>query len=451
MKKFMAIAAAAALVLSLTACKNDTVSDSGSSAPDSSAADSNTPDSSDSGVSSDSSESDIADSGNSESEPQKEIEEIPYTLGGELTPTMIANSRYNVGNQVRLAEFFKKLQAGEEVTAAFLGGSITQGSSAGNDLCYARLTANWIQEQFPDATVNYVNAGIGATGSYIGVHRCENDVLSHDPDIVFVDFSVNDTTERTELNKLTYESLMRKLWFAESSPAIVTIAMTQDNGTSFQDYHGEIVKRYDIPMISYKNAILDIIDKGYIKWTDISDDNIHPNVPGHALLTDLITNYLQSVIDNLDSISGEESDFSQPSESGEKYLNAKLLTPADTEPASLGAFMVRDAAFGGFNGSWMLKSSDGQLTEADGIEFKVTAKNIGLLYGKTISNPVKADIYIDGELITTLDTDFSGGWGNYVEFAEIAALPEEGEHTLKIVPQSKDGAAAMYISAIAIS
>lgn len=446
MKKFMAIAAAAALVLSLTACKNDTVSDSGSSAPDSSAADSNTLDSADSGTISDNPES-----GSSESEPQEEIEEIPYALGGELTPTMIANSRYNVGNQVRLAEFFNKLQAGEEVTVAFLGGSITQGSSAGNDLCYARLTANWIQEQFPDATVNYVNAGIGATGSYIGVHRCDNDVLSHDPDIVFVDFSVNDTTERTELNKLTYESLMRKLWFAESSPAVVTIAMTQDNGTSFQDYHGEIVKRYDIPMISYKNAILDIIDKGYIKWTDISDDNIHPNVPGHALLTDLITNYLQSVIDNLDSISGEESDFSQPSESGEKYLNAKLLTPADTEPASLGAFMVRDAAFGGFNGSWMLKSPDGQLTEADGIEFNVTAKNIGLLYGKTVSNPVKADIYIDGELITTLDTDFSGGWGNYAEFAEIAALPEEGEHTLKIVPQSTDGAAAMYISAIAIS
>ncbi len=446
MKKFMAIVAAAALVLSLTACKNDTVSDSGSSAPDSSAADSNTLESADSGTISDNPES-----GSSESEPQEEIEEIPYALGGELTPTMIANSRYNVGNQVRLAEFFKKLRAGEEVTVAFLGGSITQGSSAGNDLCYARLTANWIQEQFPDATVNYVNAGIGATGSYIGVHRCDNDVLSHDPDIVFVDFSVNDTTERTELNKLTYESLMRKLWFAESSPAVVTIAMTQDNGTSFQDYHGEIVKRYDIPMISYKNAILDIIDKGYIKWTDISDDNIHPNVPGHALLTDLITNYLQSVIDNLDSISGEESDFSQPSESGEKYLNAKLLTPADTEPASLGAFMVRDAAFGGFNGSWMLKSSDGQLTEADGIEFNVTAKNIGLLYGKTVSNPVKADIYIDGELITTLDTDFSGGWGNYAEFAEIAALPEEGEHTLKIVPQSTDGAAAMYISAIAIS
>ncbi len=448
MKRFIAIAAASALILSLTACKNDTTSDSGSSAPDSSVSDSapdtaNTPD------------SDVPDSSpessNTESEPQEEIEEIPYTLGGELTPTMIANSRYNVGNQARLAAFFRKLQAGEEVTAAFLGGSITQGTSAGNDLCYARLTANWLQEQFPDAKVNYVNAGIGATGSYIGVHRCDAQVLSQDPDIVFVDFSVNDTTERTEMNKTTYESLMRKLWFAESSPAIVTIAMTQENGTSFQEYHGEVVKRYDIPMISYKNAILDIIDKGYIQWTDISDDDIHPNIPGHALLTDLITNYLQSVIDDLDNIGAEESDFSQPSENGDKYINAKLLRPSDTEPASFGAFTVRDAAFGGFDGSWLLKSSEGEFTEADGIEFNVTAKNFGIIYGKTTSNSVKADVYIDGELITTLNTDFSGGWGNYAEFAEIAALDEEGEHTLKIVPQSTGDSAVMYISAIAIS
>lgn len=448
MKKFIAIAAAAALVLSLTACKNDTTSDSGSSASDSSVSES-TPDTSSAPESS--VPDDVPETSDTESEPPKEVEEIPYTLGGELTPTMIENSRYNVGNQARLAAFFKKLQAGEEVTAAFLGGSITQGTSAGNDLCYARLTANWLQEQFPDATVNYVNAGIGATGSYIGVHRCDTDVLSKNPDIVFVDFSVNDTTERTELNKITYESLMRKLWFAESSPAIVTIAMTQDNGTSFQEQHGEVVRRYDIPMISYKNAILDVIDKGYIQWTDISDDNIHPNVPGHAILSGLITNYLQSVIDDLDNIGTEESDFSQPTENGDKYINAKLLTPADTEPVSFGAFTVRDAAFGGFDGSWLLKSSEGQFTEEDGIEFKVTAKNIGLLYGKTISNSVKADIYVDGELITTLDTDFSGGWGNYAEFAEIAALDSEGEHTLKIVPQSTDGPAAMYISAIAVS
>ena len=81
MKKFMAIAAAAALVLSLTACKNDTVSDSESSAPDSSAADSNTPDSADSGTSSDNPES-----GNRKASRRKRSRRYPTHWAGSLPP-----------------------------------------------------------------------------------------------------------------------------------------------------------------------------------------------------------------------------------------------------------------------------------------------------------------------------------------------------------------------------
>jgi hypothetical protein len=227
--------------------------------------------------------------------------------------------------------------------------------------------------------------------------------------------------------------------------------MTQENGTSVQELHGEICKKYDIPMISYKNAILDIIDKGYIKWTDISDDNIHPNVPGHALLSNLITNYLQSVIDNLDNITGEESDFSGASETGTKYQNASLVMSSNSEPTSLGSFFVKSGDFGGFSDPWVIKQSDGQFTDEDGIEFEVTAMNIGIFYGKLISNGCKADIYIDGDYRATIDGDYTGGWGNYVEFAEVATFISEGTHTVKIVPQSTDHASVFYVSAIAIS
>ena len=438
MKRFTAAALACAMILSLTACsKTETSSTPADSAPAQSA--------------SDAPAVDADNSTPADETPDQEIEEIPYVLGGELTPTMIANSRYNVGNQVRLAGVIRKLQAGEEVTVAYLGGSITQGTSAGNDLCYARLTTNWIAEQFPDAKVNYVNAGIGATGSYIGVHRADEQVLAYSPDLVFVDFSVNDTYDRMDINRSAYESLLRKLWLAESAPAVVCVAMTQDNGTSVQEQHGEICKKYDIPMISYHDAILDVINKGYIKWTDISDDNIHPNVPGHAVLSAMITNYLQSVIDNLDSISGEESDFSAVSESGTKYQNAHFLFSANTESTSSNGFEIKSGYFGGFDSPWMCRATDGQFAEDTALEFEVEAKNIGILYGKLTSNYAKADIYIDGEYRTTLDGDFSGGWGNYVEFAEIATFISEGKHTIKIVPQSKDGAAAFYVSAVAVS
>ena len=442
MKKFISIIMAAAMVLSISACSGTTSEpvDAG-----------NTPaDDTISSVTEDTSltPEDLTSGDTSITEPEP-IEEIPYQLGGDLTPTMIANSVLNAGNQARLAKLIKKLQGGESVTVAYLGGSITQGSSAGNELCYARLTTNWLEEQFPDAKIKYVNAGIGATGSYIGIHRAERDVLAYAPDLVFIDFSVNDTSDRITTNKATYEGLIRKLWQADSAPAIITLAMTQENGTSVQTEHSEIAVKYDIPMISYRNAILDVIDKGYIVWDDISDDNIHPNVQGHAVLTQMITNYLQNVIDNIENIDTTEPELPGTSDSGMKYQNAAIVEPGDERCTATGVFTEHNTNFGNFGNPWMAKVSSN--TEISGLEFTVTAQNIGLLYGKLISNGGVLDVYVDDELMVSINCDFPGGWGNYVEFQEVASFMTASEHTVKIVPQDLGKPAAYYVSALTIS
>ncbi|MBS7370242.1 MAG: SGNH/GDSL hydrolase family protein, partial [Oscillospiraceae bacterium] len=257
--------------------------------------------------------------------------------------------------------------------------------------------------------------------------------------------SVNDTSDRAALNKEAYESLLLKLWNAESKPAVVTIAMTQDNGTSLQELHGEIAKKLGIPMISYKDAVLSVIKRGDIAWKDISDDNIHPNVTGHALLTDIIMDNLESVIS--DEITDEEPAL--PTEA--KYTNAHFVYADNTEPTSLGGFAVNSAGIGGFANSWVAKNAEGAFTENDALELEITAKNIGIVYGKLTGKYTKADVYIDGEYRATLDGNFSGGWGSYAVFAEIASFDEESKHTVKIVPQTTEGASAFYVCRIAVS
>lgn len=432
MKKTTAILLICAMISMLTACSNSPAEIGSAAEP--------APQSTSSESSTESVSPDV---------PATDETDVPYVLGGELTPSMKSLSCYNYGNRARLKGVLDKLSAGETVTVAFLGGSITQGTSAGSDLCYARLTTNRLQEMFPDAKINYVNAGIGATGSYIGVHRADKDVLSKNPDLVFVDFSVNDTSDRTEINKIAYESLLRKLWESDSSPAIITIAMTQDNGTSFQTQHGEIAKKLDIPMISYKDAVMYVINRGDIKWTDISDDNIHPNVAGHALLTDIIMNYIEGAKN--DGVTETEQPLPAPDDNVAKYQNAHFVFSDDITPISSGSFEIIAGGMGGFSNAWVAKKSDGSFTDADAIEFEVTARNIGVLYGKLIKNFTKADVYIDGELRATIDAGFAGGWGNYAEFAEIASFSEEGTHRVRIVPQAKDGAAAFYICGLALS
>ena len=308
MKKVLSIVLLCAVILSAVSCGNTpaVTEATGTTAPAETSSAEETPGT----TTADTTVSD-AETDAPETEGKEIPEDMEYKIENGINERMKALSELVPGNKARLAKVLRRAQAGEEITVAYLGGSITQGSSAGPGACYADLTTKWLQEQFPDAKITAVNAGIGATGSYIGVYRTDRDVLVHKPDLVFIDFSVNDTTEHTQRNIESYDGVLRKLWLSESAPAIVTIAMTMEDGTSFQEQHSAVCAAYDIPMISYKNAILDVIDNGHIVGKDISDDNIHPNVPGHAVLTELITSYLQGVIDELDTIDTEkESDFS---------------------------------------------------------------------------------------------------------------------------------------------
>ncbi len=477
MKKFLAIMMAGAVVLSMagmTGCSGNTASGSetaGSS--DNSQSVSDSPDNADSSAADDSAASATADSSAAEQPGEADSAALPVAMKPDLLSAAIQDKlgldeqtaakaaedmlpllMYTQGDPVRVAKVIRKLQAGEEVTIAYLGGSITQGTGADNENCYAALTTKWIESQYPDAKVNYVNAGIGATGSYIGVHRCDAQVLSHDPDLVFIDFSVNDESQNNAINKLTYEGLIRKIWKHSSNPGIICIAMTQDNGTSVQDCHGEVTEKYSVPFVSYHDAMLNFLNTNDVQWSDISGDNIHPNMSGHAILSAMLTTYLQYVTDNLDSIGDTDPELAPAGDEGAKYENAVLLTTDEAQPVTTGAFEMKQMEFGGFKNPWIAKlPADAEITDDDAFVIEVEAQNIGLLYAKLTSNAGMADVYVDDELVATINADFTGGWGNYVNFTQVKSFMSSGKHTLKIVP--KPGAEgkpfAFYISGITIS
>ena len=80
-----------------------------------------------------------------------------------------------------------------EMNVVFIGGSITYGTGAtANEKCYASLVGNYLKKANPDKKVNIFNAGLPGTGSDLGLFRLKRDVLSHKPDMVFVEFAIND-------------------------------------------------------------------------------------------------------------------------------------------------------------------------------------------------------------------------------------------------------------------
>ena len=107
-----------------------------------------------------------------------------------------------------LPNFFDRIEAGEPntVRVAFLGGSITAQEG------WRPKILSWVKQQARQSRVEEINAAIGGTGSDLGVFRLEQDVLIKEPDLVFIEFAVNDSGAAPEQIHRCMEGIVRKIW-----------------------------------------------------------------------------------------------------------------------------------------------------------------------------------------------------------------------------------------------
>ncbi|MBQ8175569.1 MAG: SGNH/GDSL hydrolase family protein [Oscillospiraceae bacterium] len=352
----------------------------------------------------------------------------PVNLENGITDKMYGRAILNEGNLARLAAAMKKAQNGEKVTVGVIGGSITQGSSATSQSnCYASLFGKWWMDKFPSSEINLVNAGIGGTNSYLGVHRVDEQLLAYNPDVVIVEFSVNDSDKT--MNKYSYDSLVRKILSYETNPAVMLLFTTQENGTSLQDTHKEIGAAYDLPMISYREVVYPEVAAGTLDWKSISPDNIHPNNAGHDIIGQVISRYLNEVYDKLDTITEEPTAFTADGYTNDYYKNAEMLSAADiTATASEGFEVIENGFYSVFPNNWK--------TEAGGtLAFDVECQNFGVFFMCTTDGKSGTyEVYVDGERKGRLEADFTGGWGNYGNTQQIILSKEIEKHTIEIKP-----------------
>ncbi len=367
---------------------------------------------------------------------------VPFDLEGGVTDKMYNRALLNEGNTSRLAAAMEKAKKGESITVAAIGGSITQGTAASStNSCYASRFFSWWQEKFPECEVNTVNAGIGGTDSYLGVHRADEQLLSYNPDVVVIEFSVNDTDKT--MNKYSYDSLVRKVLSAENEPAVILLFTTQEDGTSLQDVHKEIGKAYDLPMISYREAVYPEVAAGTINWKDISPDNIHPNDIGHGIIGQLLSRYLDGIYDSdTASLAAEVTAFDTEGYTNDYYKNAKLVNASQIEYTADGFEVGQNKVYSQFPENW--------ITEGGGtLSFDVECQNIGILYLKTTDGKSGTyEVYVDGERKGKLEGDFSGGWGNYAFPKQVLLAKDTEKHTVEIKPA--DGSEDKGITILAI-
>ena len=347
-----------------------------------------------------------------------EMAELGYTQ--ELFESAVVS----VGDTAKLAKLMERAANGEKLNYVTLGGSITAGSdTTEHKYCYSHRVYEWWCENFPKAEITYSDMGIGATGSVLGVHRLENDVLAKKPDFLIVEFAVNDDDKSYPY----YECIIRRAILANPNTAIIMLFMQTEPGWNVQDTQIPIGNHYGIPMLSYRNATAPRIESGALLWKDISPDDVHPNNTGHAMVASVIKSYLDCVKAKYPELPKEFSAEIPEALYGGHYMNATLYMGGSLEPIEYGAWEVDDSFdFYHLHGAWRLMNGGEPMT------FKLKFRELGIAYHKRLKDVTagKITVIVDGVEAKSVESYAPDTWGDYMAFETVFSADEAQEHTV---------------------
>lgn len=215
---------------------------------------------------------------------------------------ILNRSVMNMGNYARVKRVLDKAKRGEEVTIAFIGGSITQG--AGAIPIHLKSYAYQTWERFKSAfgeNVKLIKAGVGGTPSELGMVRFERDVLREgkvNPDLIVIEFAVND--EGDETKGLCYESLARKCLALSEDTAVILLYAVFADDWNLEERLGPVGERYEIPMVSVRQGV---VPQFYLKAdtgrvltkSQFFYDSYHPTNMGHTIMADCLIHMMKEI------------------------------------------------------------------------------------------------------------------------------------------------------------
>lgn len=208
-----------------------------------------------------------------------------------------------------------RLAAGEDVGIAYIGGSITEQDG------YRVYSADWFRQQYPSASVHEINAAIGGTPSYLGAFRFGQDVLSRSPDLVVVEFAVNDLVQSATETQRSMEGMVRQLRSEQPDADVLFVYTARD--TMFDELQAgvnpgpveameRIAEHYRVPSINmaYEAAQMEsrgeLVIRGSLPAGDpldpdqpivFSADGVHPYVEtGHVLYQQALERNLPAML-----------------------------------------------------------------------------------------------------------------------------------------------------------
>ncbi len=355
---------------------------------------------------------------------------------------VLAGAQTSLGNNLRLKNVLDRAAAGESVTVGVIGGSITEGAgAAAYGECYAELVGRGLAQRYAGngGNLTLLNAGVGGTPSTFGWLRYQRDIVDRVPpedtdglpDIVIIEFAVNDWNEPT--GHKCYESMVKSILEQPNHPAVILLFAVFKTGWNLQDELKKIGQRYNLMMVSIRDGAYPAVGK---LWTSAEwfFDEYHPTSLGHRVMADCILSAIDAAYTAESAAS--DIDLSVAPVYGLDYMNLRRIFASDKDLNDIS--LVR----GDFNRDDLNSYRNAPLGRVCGMNFSHTtlAKNNPLTFTaefsklligwRTAAGYGSAEVLIDGKVVKTLTVP-QGSWGQ-TEVSLILNDKQAARHTVEI-------------------
>jgi len=197
------------------------------------------------------------------------------------------------------AELAKKWPGNRTVNIVFHGHSVPSGYHKTPDVrpfeSYPHLVHVGLKAKFPHAVINVIVTAIGGESSPAGAARFSRDVLPHRPDLVLIDYALNDRRVPEDQVEASWLSMIRAA--KEAGVPVVLITPTGDATADMANPADPLSQRAALihKLAAAEKVMLADVSAAWVAelakgtpHTEILSQVNHPNLRGHQLAADAI-------------------------------------------------------------------------------------------------------------------------------------------------------------------
>jgi acyl-CoA thioesterase-1 len=223
-------------------------------------------------------------------------------INGQIIPPAMADPSVYLNNLK--AELQIEWPKNRTIHIVFHGHSVPAGyfkTPVVNTLeAYPYLFLKKLKSIYPFAVVNVIVTAIGGENSVKGAARFEQDVLTLRPDVVFIDYALNDRSLGLEKAHAVWNQMIRQA--ADKGIKVILLTPSPDQRVNYADPENELKMHADqIRKISAENQVglVDVYKVFEFLYPDkeklgayMAQVN-HPNELGHELIADEIMKWFK--------------------------------------------------------------------------------------------------------------------------------------------------------------